>query len=136
MEHRHFTLEELTDPKLSGEDADFDHDRHVNFVEYVLNRDPKVAETDALVTTSIETNHITFTYQRRLEPTDVAYEVSVANSVQGPWLTGTNSIEEVQVTDDGNGLTETVNSRVVAPWPPNPPTQFIQLRVWLRATGP
>jgi hypothetical protein len=132
----HFTLEELTDPNLSGEGIDFDNDRVVNFVEYALNRDPKIAETNALVTTAIETNHITITYQRRLEPTDVSYEVRVANNVLGPWQTGTNYIRDVLVTDDGNGLTETVKAQVVAPWPTTPPAQFINLRVWLRATGP
>jgi hypothetical protein len=88
------------------------------------------------VTTAIETNHITITYQRRLEPTDVSYEVRVANNVLGPWQTGTNYIRDVLVTDDGNGLTETVKAQVVAPWPTTPPAQFINLRVWLRATGP
>ena len=42
-----FTLEELTLPNFSGEDADFDHDHRFNFVEYASNTNPKFGETNA-----------------------------------------------------------------------------------------
>lgn len=72
-------LEQLTDPTQSGETADFDADRYNNFVEYSANRNPKLAEANALLKTAIEPdpsddqNHITLTYTRRLPPTDTAY---------------------------------------------------------------
>ena len=136
-----FTLEELTDPLLSGPGVDFDHDTYANFVEYSVNRDPKAAETNAPLATTLEfdpTNdltHITLTYQRRLQPTDVGYEVRIANELTGPWHSGTNYVEELSVTDDGNMLTETVKARLVAPWSTSQ-NQFITVRVWLKQTGP
>jgi len=51
------------------------------------------------------------------------------------WNTGTNFVEEIQAMDDGNGLTETVKSRVVAPLS-SVRSQFISVRVWLKVTTP
>jgi hypothetical protein len=136
----HFTLEELTDPKLSGDGADYDHDHWVNFVEYAVNTDPKIYDTNAPLATTLELNpgdglnHITFTYHRRLEPTDVSYAPYVSSDLR-TWNTGTNYVEELSATDDGNTLTETVKSRVVAPFTPVTP-QFVTVRVWLRVTRP
>jgi hypothetical protein len=137
----HFTLEELTDPNLSGEGADFDHDHLQNFAEYAFNRDPKAPETNSPISTAIELNpadsknHITITYQRRIAPTDAAYEVRVSNDLR-TWNSGPAYVEELQATDDGNNLTETVKARVVAPWPAVGNAQFITIRVWLKTTGP
>ncbi|MDQ6633095.1 MAG: hypothetical protein M3Y82_15300, partial [Verrucomicrobiota bacterium] len=117
----HFTLEELTDPNLSGEGADFDRDGLVNFNEYAFHREPKSTETSSVITTAIEFNpvdgqyHITFIYQRLIPPVDVRYAVYVSNDLF-TWNTGINYIEELQVTNDGNGLTETVKARVKAPY--------------------
>ncbi len=138
----HFTLEELTDPLLSGEDADFDHDKRINFIEYAFNLDPKGLDpaTNAPLRTTIELNpgdglnHINLTYHRWIEPTDVQYEVRVSTNLLS-WNSGTNYVEEFLVTPDPNGLTETVKSRLVAPWPLGN-RQFITIRVRLRATGP
>src|SRR5205807_829357 len=118
---QHFTIEELTFPSLSGEAADFDNDGLVNFAEYAVNRDPKSRETNSPLATAIELNpadgknHITLTYTRRLEPTDTSYAVYVSNDCL-TWNKGTNYVEEIQATDDGNNLTETVKARVKAPY--------------------
>jgi hypothetical protein len=79
-------------------------------------------------------NHIFVTYPRRLEPRDVSYEVIISNDLL-TWNVGTNYVQEVQATDDGNGLTETVKARVVAPYSTFT-NWFITVRTWLRATGP
>jgi hypothetical protein len=135
-----FTLEELTDPLLSGETVDYDEDGLINFVEYAANRTPKSPETNAPVLAVIELNpddnlnHVTFTYQRRLPPTDVAYAAAYSTNLL-TWQTGTNAVREISVTPDPNGLTETVKAQVVAPWPTSSP-QFITVRVWLLSTGP
>lgn len=136
----HFTLEELTDPTLSGLDADFDHDGRVNFVEYAANLNPKGSDTNAPLVTAIAVNptnsldHITFTYQRRLAPTDVEYAAYVSHDLVN-WQTGTNYIEEFSVTDDGNFLTETVKARLLAPYTTATNT-FLKLSVRLMTTGP
>ncbi|MCX6927082.1 MAG: hypothetical protein NT154_28330 [Verrucomicrobia bacterium] len=136
----HFTLEELTDPSLSGEAADFDHDRLVNLAEYAANRDPKAPETNSPLAMTIEMDpadqqqYVMLTYPRRIEPTDVNYDVAVSSDLV-TWHTGTNYVEELQATPDGNNLTETVKARLVAPYSIST-NQFITVRVWLRATGP
>ena len=133
-----FTLEELTLPNVSGEDVDFDGDTRKNFVEYAANLNPKLGETNAPLVTAVESNtngtHITFTYTRRLEPTDVKYQAVVSDDLIA-WHSSTNHVLEISATDDSNNLTETVLAQVVAPWP-NGASQFITVRVWLRATGP
>ena len=138
----HFTLEELTLPALSGENADFDHDGLVNFAEYAANLDPKVPDTNPPVVVTIQSDptnglpHINITYQRRIQPTDAGYAVSISNDLV-TWLSGDSYIEEVQATDDGNNITETVHARVIAPYSnSNTKNQFVTVRVWLRTTQP
>jgi hypothetical protein len=134
----HFTLEELTLPSLSGENADFDHDGLVNFAEYAANLDPKVPDTNPPVVVTIQSDpsdgqkHINVTYHRRLQPTDAGYAVSVSNDLLA-WNSGDAFVKELQATDDGNGVTETVNARVLAPYP-STQNQFVTVRVWLLAT--
>jgi hypothetical protein len=136
----HFTLEELTDPKLSGETADFDHDGLINFVEYAFHREPKVADTNAPLLTALaldSTNgpsHITLTYQRRLEPTDTVYEPAVSYDLV-TWNVGTNYLGELQAVADGNNLTETVTARLVEPCS-TATNLFLTIRVWQRSTRP
>jgi hypothetical protein len=130
----------LTDPTLTDLAADFDHDGRANFVEYAANLNPKGRDTNAPLVTTIELNptnsldHITLTYQRRLAPTDVEYAAYVSNDLK-TWNTGTNYIEEISVTDDGNTLTETVKARLLAPYTTATNT-FLKLSVRLMTTGP
>jgi hypothetical protein len=130
----HFTLEELTDPTLSGEGADFDRDSLVNFVEYAFNRDPKRTETNSPMTVTIELNpadgqnHITLTYHRRIQPMDVNYAVYISNDLFA-WNTGPAYVEEISVTPDANGFTETVKARIIEPYMLTT-SQFLTIRVW------
>jgi hypothetical protein len=134
-----FTLEELTDPALSGEDADFESDGLQNFVEYAFLRHPKMVEPDSPMRTTVAFNpvdgldHVTLTYERRMEPTDVRYEVRVSDDLI-TWHAGSSYVEEVQAITT-NGITETVTARLLAPWPSGA-DQFITIRVWLPSTGP
>jgi hypothetical protein len=136
----HFTLEELTDPTLSGAGVDFDHDGLVNFAEYAANRDPRAQETNSPVVMSLETDpgdtktYLSILYPRRLEPTDTSYEVSVSTDLV-TWHAGSNYVREVSATDDGNFLTETVKARLTAPVSPGT-NQFATVKIWLRVTKP
>jgi hypothetical protein len=49
------------------------------------------------------------------------------------WHTGTNYVQEIQATDDGNGLTETVKARLTVPFSTST-NQFVTVKVWLRVT--
>ncbi|MEP6662196.1 MAG: Calx-beta domain-containing protein [Verrucomicrobiota bacterium] len=137
---QHFTLEELTFPDLSGATGDFDHDGVLNYVEYAVNHDPKTADTNSALTATIELNpadsqnHVTLTYPRRLAPTDTAYNVYISHDLL-TWNTGPAYIEEIQATDDGNGKTETVKARLLAPYSAST-NWFITVRVRLLITGP
>ncbi len=132
----HFTLEQLTHPELSGPGADFDHDGLPNFAEYALNLDPKTATPMPAFGWGLETNtndglqHLTFTYTRRLSPRDVEYGVYVSTNLLS-WNTGTNYVEEFFRTNDANGITETVKTRALAPYP-SPAPLYMNLRVWLQ----
>lgn len=137
---QHFTLEELTFPDLSGASADFEHDGVLNYVEYTVNHDPKIVETNSAMIAAIEINpadglsHVVVTYPRRLAPTDTAYEVYVSNDLV-TWNTGAGFMEQIQATDDGNGKTETVKDRGIAPFS-NAGNVFVNVRAHLLITVP
>lgn len=130
-----FTLQELTHPELSGAGADFNHDGVVNFAEYALNRDPKATNPPPPFGWGFETDtndglkHLTLTYTRRLPPRDVQYGVFVSTDLKN-WNTGTNWVEEFLRSPDTNGITETVKSRALMPFPSRT-NLFMNLRVWL-----
>ena len=131
---QHFTLEQLTHPNLSGPAADFDHDGICNFAEYAFNLDPAVADAspyqwDFETDTNDNQLHLTLTYTRRLPPRDVNYGVFVSTDLLN-WHTGTNYVEEFSAADDGNGLTETVKTRALTPFP-SETNLFMNIRVWL-----
>jgi hypothetical protein len=132
----HFTLEQLTHPELSGPGADFNHDGVPNFAEYALNRDPKATNSTPPFGWGFETDtndglkHFTLIYTRRLPPRDVQYGVYLSTDLL-TWATGTNYIEEFFRTNDTNGITETVKTRALLPFPGST-NLFMNLRVWLQ----
>ncbi len=136
----HFTLEELTNPALSGETADFDSDALINFIEYAFDQDPKAPSTNSPVLVTIQPDpvtkklHAVLAFHRRLPPTDAAYAPAFSEDMV-TWYSGTNYVEELQVADDGNSLTETVTARVLTPLS-RQTNQFVTVRVWLQSTEP
>jgi hypothetical protein len=134
-----FSLEELTDPTLSGENADFDGDGLVNFAEYAANSDPRSPSTDSPVLVTVEKDqtgkqHLTVVYHRRVEPTDAAYALSVSSDLVN-WNSGPEFFEELEPVADENGFTETVTARLLAPFP-STTNLFISVRVHLLTTQP
>ncbi len=130
-----FSLEELTFPKISGAGADFDHDGLVNFVEYAFNQDPRNPSPNPAFQYGFEVNtndglaHFTLTYTRLLPPRVVAYGVFVSADLL-TWNTGTNVVQELYATNNGDGLTETVKAQVLAPVS-HTNNFFTTIRVWL-----
>ena len=138
-----FTLEQLTEPELSGPSADFSHDGIVNFVAYAFNLDPTVVNTPPPYQWGFETDpddgleHLTLTYSRWLPPRDVAYGVYVSTDLIN-WNTGSGFVEEFLNTNNPDGLTETVKTRALMPFPSST-NLFMNIRVWLQqvpASGP
>jgi hypothetical protein len=132
----HFTLEQLTHPELTGPSADFDHDGIVNFVEYAFNLDPTVPNTPPPYLWGFETDtndslqHLTLTYSRWLPPRDVEYGVYVSTDLIN-WNTGSNYVEEFLNTNNPDGVTETVKTRALMPFPSST-NLFMNIRVWLQ----
>jgi hypothetical protein len=93
-----------------------------------------MTETNSPMTVTIELNpadgqnHITLTYQRRIQPVDVSYAVYISNDLFA-WNTGPAYVEEIQVTPDANGFTETVKAQIKAPYT-LATNQFLTIRVW------
>ncbi|MBW8863702.1 MAG: hypothetical protein JF609_02045 [Verrucomicrobia bacterium] len=133
---QNFTLEQLTFPNISGAGADFDHDGVKNFAEYAFNRDPKTPDGnppynwDFELSTNDNRQHLTLTYTRRLPPRDVEYGVYVSTDLIN-WNTGTNYVEEFTNSPDPNGITETVKTRALMPFP-GQSNLFMNIRVWLQ----
>jgi hypothetical protein len=131
----HFTLEELTQPQLSGAGADFSHDGIANFAKYAFNLDPKTVNTNPPYRWDFETDtndnrrHFTLTYTRILPPRVVQYGVFVSPDLFH-WYTGTNYVEDFFETNNPDGLTETVKTRALTPFP-SKTNLFMNIRVWL-----
>jgi len=132
----HFTLEQLTHPQLSGPAGDLSGDGIANFAKYAFNLDPTVPNQSPPYAWDFETDtndnllHLTLTYTRRLPPRDVEYGVFVSTDLL-TWNTGTNYVEEFSRANDANGLTETVKTRALLPFPAAT-NLFMNIRVWLQ----
>ena len=125
---------EMSQPLVSGADADPDADGRRNVLEYAHNRPPKLADAGGEFTGSIETvvpgqDGYVIRFTRRLPPTDLLYEVEVAGSLN-MWLTGPALAVELGAIDDGNGITETARFQI-PPGPGTPAQRFVRLKVTL-----
>jgi hypothetical protein len=133
----HFTAQQLQNPDISGASADPDGDGHNNFTEYAFDRNPNTANTNRLFTVTLVTigqagdRLLEIAHQRRRQRTDVNYALGVADAANGSWLEGPTHLEEVSVTTDPNGVTETVRTQVLAPL-----SHFNQRFVRLRVARP
>ncbi len=131
-----FSLQELTFPNLSGPSGNFVADGIPNFAKYAFNLDPKVTNASPPYLWSFETNtndglaYFTLTYTRRRAPRDVEYGVYVSTNLFY-WNTGTNFTEEFMRSNNLDGLTETVKTRALQPFPAAT-NLFMNIRVWLQ----
>jgi alpha-galactosidase len=127
-----FTPGELADTSISGALADADCDGLANLLEFATNRDPKTPDGPVMVTTT-ETDandgnsYLTGTYTRRKSAQGIIYHVEASDDLT-TWNEGPTDVQEMQVTDDGNSLTETVEVRVLPPLN-STEKKFLRLRV-------
>jgi hypothetical protein len=114
-----FTPAEYADLAISGPLADPDGDGYVNLLEYAFDRDPKVAETQRLVTYAIETNpadgheYLVLASPRRKVPLDIVYEPQQSANLTA-WNTDAPFIEEF-ATNSLNPTLEEVRFRIHGP---------------------
>lgn len=132
----HFTAGELSQPLISGPDADPDTDGRRNLMEYACNRPPKLADAAVELAGAREIippppgqSGYVVRFTRRLPPTDLLYEVEVASSLNA-WQTGPALAVDLPAIDDGNGITETARFQI-PPGPGVPAQRFVRLKVTL-----
>lgn len=116
-----FTGSQLTNSTVSGDDADPDADGIANLMEYATGWDPFAANSNSLiriwrdgVTYPMTSGDAVFEYQRRKGATDVSFVLQSSQAMAG-WDDASGYVVETSVTDDGNGLTETVHVQVKVP---------------------
>ena len=131
-----FTPGELSQPLISGPDADPDGDSRRNLMEYACNRPPKLADAGGELAGALEIippppgqNSYIVRFTRRLAPTDLLYEVQVSDNFSS-WQTGPALAVELPAIADGNGVTETARFQI-PPGPGVPAQRFVKLKVTL-----
>ena len=131
----YFGIRELTEPQLSGAGGDFSGDGIPNFVKYAFNLDPLTFnppppfQWDFEIDTNSQLHYLTLTYTRWLPPRVVQYGVYVSPDLIN-WYTGSNYVSEFSNLPDTNGITETVKTRALTPYP-GTSNLFMTIRVWL-----
>jgi hypothetical protein len=105
-----FSGPELADPNVSGASSDPDSDGISNEMEYLLNLDPKHADTksNALPRAAIVDDHLTLTFSRYRPASDRALTIEWSPDL-ATWQTGQPYVEENLVTSDS--VTDTVQIR-------------------------
>ena len=115
---QHFTSSELN-TALSAEVSDPDGDGFPNLIEYALLRDPRTAESAHPLQGSIRrdaldgNDYLVFKYTRRKEA-GIAYELQVSEDLVS-WQGGVAHVQNWEILDDGNGVTERVVARALQP---------------------
>lgn len=120
-----FTAGELSDPTLSGETADFDHDGLSNLLEYATRTSPKTPGVSPLTLSNVAAGLMQVTFPVNTSAGDVVLHVETSTQLLGG-------------TWDSNGITyETVGApaggvqmyRATVPLPPGELRRFVRLVV-------
>ena len=95
----YFTPAELTDPLISGRNADPDGDGMTNQLEYALGADPRTPDSASQTPAWLDNDgHLTLCYNRRFEHPGIVHLPQVADDLRGPWFSGPLNVEEIQTT--------------------------------------
>jgi hypothetical protein len=100
-----------------GPDSDADGDGVSNLLEYYLDLNPVNADHALTPSATTELNpaddepYLTYSYRRRVGVSGLAYTVQVS-SLLGAWVSGPAVTEEISVTPNAGGESETVRVRI------------------------
>jgi hypothetical protein len=112
-------------PVIAGDDADPDLDGRVNLLEYAFGREPLVPDVSSPISVDIQSGHLTLVYHRAKAATDLTFLVEVKGALPGAWTAG---VLPPVISDDGNGVTDTVRVQDATPIDAAP-HRFMRLRV-------
>lgn len=111
-----FSLADLADSNISGDQADPDKDGIVNLLEFALNlppKNPSASGGPAVTTQNVSgSNYLTLTFRRRTPTLDLTYQAQTNGTLPGTWLS--NAIQVGSPINNGDG-TETVTFRDTTP---------------------
>ncbi|MBN8459804.1 MAG: IPT/TIG domain-containing protein, partial [Verrucomicrobia bacterium] len=119
-----FSSEELTDPAISGDQADPARDGIGNLMKYALGLEPKVCGTADLPYPDKDGGYLTLTYRQNKQAADLTFTVESGESLGGgSWLPATT---ELSRTDEGDYWLVTVQDNTPIT---NSPHRFMRLKV-------
>jgi hypothetical protein len=133
----YFTAAQLSDPTVSGWNADPDHDGTPNGLEYYFHTSPIAAPTTAEqssrpqvgLMSSAGSTYVTFSYRRLLGWSGNPAIVAVSDDLVS-WDLSQNQIEQVGTPARVDGFCELVTVRLKTPISQGPiPKKFFQLRL-------
>lgn len=135
----YFSAAELTDPLISGLDADPDADGIPNLIEFALRTNPRITSTSALPQPGMSNGRLTLTFRqvaggsgyRAFEyiTGGLRYTVQWSTNLDGTWQTGGSEVFDViSVTTNGDG-TDTVVISPVSNVTANHPKFFLRLKL-------
>lgn len=96
----HFNPAQLSDPAISGPNADPENDGISNLLEYALALDPLASDTTGLPTVGTSGGHLSLTYRKDKTATDIMYTPQAGETLAGDW--SATGITEAIVSDVGN----------------------------------
>jgi alkaline phosphatase D len=131
----HFTLAELADPQISGDDADPDVDGIDNWVEHLLGGDPRTASTAILpVSRQVELadskRYAVHEYNELLPTGEAAYEFQAGNDLVGWETIIPPNVEEIARVPGVPGVPDRVTARQLPPFEDDVnPQRFYRLKL-------
>ncbi len=123
---------QLSDPAISGADADPDGDGRRNLLEYALGKEPLTP--DAADSTQVEVigNSLHLSFPRRRDASDLSYSTHSTASLITPWHSGSDHIKWLDLQEGSLFDTVVVSDNL----PPTVyPKSFLRLDVTLLNSG-
>jgi hypothetical protein len=126
-----FNPAQLADPTISGNTAVPMGDGIPNLLKYALNLNPMINGQSGLPVGSMMTisgsDYLTLTYNQVILATDITYIPEVSGDMQS-WNSGILYVVPVSITNNPDGVTQTVVVQDLTPSAPAIP-RFIRLRI-------
>jgi len=128
-----FSDEELDEESFGAFDADPDGDGVPNLMEYAMGWNPHVADGDGRIMIfgpwELGIGDAIIRYQRRKSATDIDFQLQASLDLS-TWEDASRFVVGANVSDDGNGVTETVEISVTLPAGSSEGNRlFVRLRV-------